>query len=167
MAAVNEIDDSEKKKEEVTKAHGDTAKEQDNFTKPDNKEVVRYLEAQSWDYHDTELEAQECEEEEVGAFREESADHESELNLPLASLTMVDLYCAQGHYQRALKTLELLQKQNPNDARLLEKKKELQAHLEFEQEDEGYENKSLEELDQVFHDFVDLLNLRAKRIHLA
>jgi len=48
---------------------------------------------------------------------------------PVVTLTLVDLYCAQGHYQKALDILTKIQILNPDDPKIEEKINEVQNFL--------------------------------------
>jgi tetratricopeptide (TPR) repeat protein len=56
---------------------------------------------------------------------------------PLVTHTLVDLYCGQGHIEKALEVLEKILLLNPNDQKTIKKIKEIQALIQpLEQYDE-------------------------------
>ncbi len=60
-------------------------------------------------------------------------EQEKESNVPLVTHTLVDLYCGQGHIEKALEVLEKILILNPNDQKTIDKIreiKELMAPLE-------------------------------------
>lgn len=64
---------------------------------------------------------------------------------PLITHTLVDLYCAQGHYEQAHQLLKKILELNPHDERTALKMKEVEEFLEFE--DSALENNSSDEQD--------------------
>lgn len=63
---------------------------------------------------------------------------EKEDETPLVTHTLVDLYCGQGHIEKALEVLEKILLLNPNDQKTISKIKEIQALVQpLEQYDEA------------------------------
>ncbi|MFA6237343.1 MAG: tetratricopeptide repeat protein [Bacteriovorax sp.] len=61
-------------------------------------------------------------------FRKEVPEESvKEDNAPLVTHTLVDLYCGQGHIEKALEVLEKILLLNPNDQKTVKKIKEIQA----------------------------------------
>jgi tetratricopeptide (TPR) repeat protein len=56
---------------------------------------------------------------------------------PLVTHTLVDLYCGQGHIEKALELLEKILILNPTDQRTLDKIKEIQSLVEVNQTEEN------------------------------
>lgn len=61
-----------------------------------------------------------------------SDDEEKNESRPLITHTLVDLYCAQGHYEQAYQLLKKILELNPDDERTALKIKEVQEFLDFE-----------------------------------
>ena len=64
---------------------------------------------------------------------EEPTEHvlkNNDNNTPLVTHTLVDLYCGQGHIEKALEVLEKILLLNPNDQKTIEKIKEIQALIQ-------------------------------------
>lgn len=84
---------------------------------------------------------------------DEEESEERQTEAPLVTHTLVDLYCGQGHIEKALEVLEKILLLNPNDKKTIQKIKEIKAlmgpldtydsHDTYEQEgpaeDEGIE----------------------------
>lgn len=78
--------------------------------------------------------------EKLEATKEISLDlnFEKEDEAPLVTHTLVDLYCGQGHIEKALEVLEKILLLNPNDQKTILKIKEIQALVQpMEQYDEA------------------------------
>lgn len=63
---------------------------------------------------------------------EDESESESK-NAPLVTHTLVDLYCGQGHIEKALEVLEKILLLNPNDQKTIGKIKEIKALLPDEE----------------------------------
>ncbi len=67
----------------------------------------------------------------------ESHAIQNNLKIPLVTHTLVDLYCGQGHIEKALEVLKKILLLNPNDHKTIQKIKEIQALVQpLEQYDE-------------------------------
>ena len=67
--------------------------------------------------------------------------HVSNNDMPLVTHTLVDLYCGQGHIEKALEVLEKILLLNPHDHKTIKKIKEIQALVQpLEQYDEVTES---------------------------
>lgn len=77
---------------------------------------------------------------------------------PVVTHTLVDLYCGQGHLEKALEILDKILILNPGDQRTIDKKNEIMALLSPQAAEvihENYEDKSEEDGRKQLMDFID------------
>ncbi len=90
---------------------------------------------------------------------EEPSVEESESESPLMSLTLVDLYIAQGHIDKAKEVLIKMSELNPSDVRIEKRLLEINQNTESEFEAEGSEedahSKLLKMVEEKQNTFVD------------
>jgi tetratricopeptide (TPR) repeat protein len=63
----------------------------------------------------------------IESEEDESEDDHRPTEAPLVTHTLVDLYCGQGHIEKALEVLEKILQLNPNDKKTIQKIKEIKA----------------------------------------
>ncbi len=128
------------------------------------------VEEVKWIQKDLSIEHDEEDIEEI-AVPEESEESESS---PMITHTLVDLYCAQSHFSKALELLEKLLHLNPNDQRTLKKIKEVKSLQTNKKEDEGHSDlmaafdksvghEKLDKLQDKFGRFLSEVKTRAHR----
>lgn len=91
--------------------------------------------------------------------REENKEDESEQESPLMSLTLVDLYIAQGHTDKAKEVLFKMAELNPSDERIEKRLNEIDqntvAIVEEESSEEDAHSKLLKMVEEKQNTFVD------------
>lgn len=77
---------------------------------------------------------------------DEEENDDGAINAPLVTHTLVDLYCGQGHIEKALEVLEKILLLNPNDQKTIHKIKEIQALVQpLEKYDQVKDQENTEE----------------------
>lgn len=91
---------------------------------------------------------------------------------PLITHTLVDLYCAQGHYEQAYYLLKKILELNPEDEKTVQKMKEVQEFIDFE--DAALEKEHGEDLSEAVDEQTDeeqahenLANLVESRLQIS
>ncbi|MDH5581073.1 MAG: hypothetical protein OEY33_04140 [Bdellovibrionales bacterium] len=83
------------------------------------------------------------------------SEHKSEESSPVITHTLVDLYCAQGHFKKALELLNKLLTLDPKDQRTLNKIEEVKGLEGQIEEDEGHSDLMAAFDKSVGHEYLD------------